>query len=167
MPSYSEEEATQTEKMWREGYSASQIADVLGNGRTRNSVIGFIYRHVHGSPRRSHRRTRSRVAVASLPPKTLKQPAAAAQAPAMKRVEPAPALDTAGQPALLLRLEDMKHGQCRFACNQAVRGEEHLFCGHPVWGTSAYCAEHHRLCYVPSIEKSIRKRANVVYLAGL
>lgn len=158
---YSEEEAKETEKLWREGYSASQIASILGNGRTRNSVIGFVHRNFEYPPRKNPRAP-TRINVGRQP-KQFRGPAAAAT----KRVEPAPIPSTAGLPPLLLPIEDVKPGQCRYACNDARSWQQHLFCGHPVAGESPYCAEHHKLCYVPAIERTRRKRANVLYMAGL
>ena len=158
---YSEEEAKETWKLWREGYSASQIASILKNGRTRNSVIGYVHRNFE-YPSRKKANGPSTIKAARQP-KQFRRPAAAAT----KRAEPAPVPSTAGLPPLLLPLEDMKHGQCRYACNDARSWQQHLFCGHPVAGESPYCAEHHRICYVPSIERTRRKRANILYLAGL
>ena len=158
---YSEDEARETEKLWREGYSASQIASILGNGRTRNSVIGYVHRNFEYPSRKKAKGPSTMKAARQ--PKQFRRPAAAAT----KRVEPAPIPSTAGLPPLLLPLEDVKQGQCRYACNDARSWQQHLFCGHPVAGESPYCAEHHRICYVPAIKKSIRKRANVLYLAGL
>jgi len=158
---YSEDEARETEKLWRDGYSASQIASILGNGRTRNSVIGFVHRNFEYPPRKNPRAPTS--INVGRQPKRFRRPAAAAT----KHVERAAVPSTAGLPPLLLPLEDVKQGQCRYACNDARSWQQHLFCGHPVAGESPYCAEHHRICYVPAIKKSIRKRADILFQAGL
>lgn len=158
---YSEDEARETEKLWREGYSASQIASLLKNGRTRNSVIGYVHRNFEYPSRKKANGPSTMKAPRE--PKQSRRPAAAAT----KRAEPAPAHSTAGLPPLLLPLEDVKQGQCRYACNEARSWQQHLFCGHPVAGASPYCAEHHRICYVPAIKKSIRKRADILFQAGL
>ena len=42
--SWNDERVDLLSRMWREGRSASQIATELGNGITRNAVIGKVHR---------------------------------------------------------------------------------------------------------------------------
>lgn len=40
-------------------------------------------------------------------------------------------------------LVDLRHGECRFAVNDAAQGEQHLFCGRAA-GFASYCPHHAR-----------------------
>lgn len=172
---YTNEECEIIEKMVRDGYSASQIGNVIG--RSRNAIIGFVCRHLNEkgiglsrskgstgayarrrlSDKNYYKPTGNRpgrpkgAEVVSI--SSRKQPAAKARKPA---IEPK-----------FLKLEDLTARQCRFACNDADRGEEHLFCGHLARINSAWCDYHRAVVYVPEIAKSRRKRANVLAVAGL
>ena len=42
--SWTEEREQKLRKLWEKGYTASQIAEMLGEGATRNSVIGKAHR---------------------------------------------------------------------------------------------------------------------------
>jgi GcrA cell cycle regulator len=154
---YDEEEASRVRQWWREGYSASQIATMLGTGRTRNSVIGWVNRYI-GPSRKTLRYQPTKKAKAE--PKQFHKPAAAGQAAVVRRVEPAP------QPPLMLGLDDLKPRQCHYACNNAAKWQEHLFCGAPTPEGSPWCEYHKALVYVPAIPKSRRKRADILFQAG-
>lgn len=41
---FSQREHDELLRMWKEGIPASTIAATLGEGRTRNSVLGYVYR---------------------------------------------------------------------------------------------------------------------------
>jgi hypothetical protein len=67
----------------------------------------------------------------------------------------------------MLGLEDLERNQCRYACNNAAKWQEHLFCGAPTPEGSPWCDYHKALVYVPAIPKSRRKRADILFQAGL
>lgn len=39
-------------------------------------------------------------------------------------------------------LSEIKANECKWPVNDAVEGEQHLFCGHPVKASQPYCAAH-------------------------
>lgn len=41
---WTKDEAAKARQLWEKGKTASEIADVLGTGKTRNAVIGKLYR---------------------------------------------------------------------------------------------------------------------------
>lgn len=117
------------------GYSASQIARQLGPEFSRNQVIGKIHRL--GLPwgrRETHARSRSS-AVAKPAPKVqpIERIRVSAHSP-----HPAPAANPDGS---LLRLEDLRAGQCRWPHGDPLKEGFH-FCGLPSSG-DPYC-EHHQ-----------------------
>lgn len=143
-------------KLWKRGYSAASIAVKLGTGRTRNSVTGWVDRNhqKYGLKRRN--------------------PHSVHQAPKEKKVKLAPApvvpvvKPKVPKPVpLMAPLHELKALQCHYACNNPPKWQEHLFCGAPTPEGSPWCEYHKALVYVPMIVKSRRKRADILYLAGL
>jgi GcrA cell cycle regulator len=154
---YDEEEALRVRQWWQQGYSAGQIAQMLGTGRTRNSVIGFVDRHMKDRPAR-----KISVPAQVRNPRRRNGPNLVA---AEASRHPLPVLE---QPvALMLPLDALKARQCRFACNDADIGETHLFCGADTREGSNFCDYHSAICYTPLIAKSRRKRADILFQAGL
>ena len=69
---WTEERVELLKKLWLEGLSASQIAGVLGEGVTRNAVIGKVHRLKltgRAKPASSAPRARTRAARAGRPPR--------------------------------------------------------------------------------------------------
>lgn len=150
--------------VWEDGMSAKQIALALPyHGVSRNAVIGILHRHkakltgihlqpfgsngwVKGQPRK-RRKSRAKPASERLP-----RPA---PRPRIKVVSPSILFEhvpskplpesvfvpgeclTVGRPIHLLGLNE-----CRWAVNDADKGELHLFCGAPAEGS--WCECHRR-----------------------
>ena len=122
-------------RMTRAGANSSQIAAALGNGITRNAVLGKIHR---------------------LRSKGTALPTSAAT-PALKpkpKPKPKPRLpvvltphDTVDPKAPgLLRMMDLDRHHCRWPLNSAMRGE-YYFCGAQVAPDRPYCPAHVALAY--------------------
>ncbi|MCM0751002.1 hypothetical protein DEA98_14660 [Brucella pseudogrignonensis] len=149
----------------REGLSAGQIGNRLGVSR--NAVIGVIHRDTMlseiglgggvGGSRQPKKETSSYKAgrmktAARRSPARQTQPAPITVMPIVDPepvfvCEELPAISTAVEP-LGLPLADISLRQCRFAVNTAAKGEQHLFCGHPVKTGSSFCDHHHRRVFV-------------------
>jgi GcrA cell cycle regulator len=148
------------------GYSASQIATVLG--RTRNAVIGrasrmqvqlgiakdgvSVRRVITDKPSRAKRiRHRQAISVAKRP-----EPALARYVPERVAVAivPAPVAEPvlAGEP---VTLDQLTRHSCRFIAGDPLKVAA-PFCGAQRKAGSAYCAAHHALCYVapPGIKET-------------
>lgn len=151
-------------ELLREGLSAGQMSKRLGISR--NAIISVIHRDkvlseiglrsgtggarkpkVASSPYKS-----GRMKTAARSPARQSQPARVVVAPV---IEPEPVficedvaeIETPIDP-LGLPLADLNLRQCRFAVNNAAKGEQHLFCGHPVRSGSSFCEHHHGRVFV-------------------
>jgi GcrA cell cycle regulator len=155
-------------QLWLDGLSASQIAAQLGDGITRNAVIGKVHRlglSGRGSPTRVSRPRTKRPRQPSAPrqvqtagntalkPKTVSRPA--------PRPEPAP------EP---IRLVDMPEGErigilqltektCRWPIGDPG-ADDFCFCGHEPQANTPYCDYHASLAYQPANDRRrVRKVA--------
>lgn len=151
-------------ELLREGLSAGQMSKRLGISR--NAIISVIHRDkmlseiglraglggarkpkAGSSPYKS-----GRMKTAARSPARQSQPAPVVIVPIVEPqpifvcddvVEPEPTIEPLGLP-----LADLSLRQCRFAVNNAAKGEQHLFCGHPVKIGSSFCEHHHRRVFV-------------------
>ncbi|WP_418459795.1 GcrA family cell cycle regulator [Brucella intermedia] len=165
---WTEERRNAVAAFLQEGLSASEIGSRLSVSR--NAVIGVIHRDsrlseiglagtVGGArtPKAAsspYKSGRVKTAARRSPARTVSIQPAETAAPA---VEPEPAFvceelpdfdNDAAVEALNLPLTDLSRHQCRFAVNNAAKGEQHLFCGHPVKIGSSFCEHHHRRVFV-------------------
>lgn len=151
-------------ELLREGLSAGQMSKRLGISR--NAIISVIHRDKVLSEigLRSGTGGARKPKAASSPYKSGRMKTAA-RSPA-RQLQPAPVvivpidepepvficedvaeIETQIDP-LGLPLADLNIRQCRFAVNNAAKGEQHLFCGHPVKIGSSFCEHHHRRVFV-------------------
>lgn len=133
-----------------DGYSAAMIAMRLGDGITRNAVIGKIARLGLQPAIPQGRKVLVRK------PREPRQPgsgrvfeiqqaiefAMGAASPVLAKSAPLPAVSSSGLAPLNLGLLELSANGCRWPVNDAERGEDHLFCGHPALAGKSYCAEH-------------------------
>ena len=134
---WTEERVEQLKQLWTEGLSASQIARVLGDGVTRNAVIGKVHRlglAGRAGPARSERprsvshKSVMRVAVAE-----------------PEIVEEDPIILADGHFATVLTINDR---MCRWPIGDPSENEFH-FCGRKPKFGSPYCEAHARKAYQP------------------
>ena len=154
-------------RLWAEGLSASQIAARLGQGVTRNAVIGKVHRLGL-----SGRVTKTRVTTPR--PRKTREPShpggatfatANGQAVLKARSEPKPAPIPEPQP---IRLVDRPQGErvsilmltdktCRWPIGDPGSAE-FCFCGHLPKAGAPYCEYHARIAYQPAQDR--RRRAH-------
>jgi GcrA cell cycle regulator len=142
--------AARLAELWSAGHSCSTIARMLGNGATRNAVIGAVTRA--GLPRRSpspHRHNGRR--------STKRKPT---PAPAPSRVDKVRAIIADGLPIPTpaefdvprIATADLEQHHCRFPCVHDVRevkAQDPIFCGlKPVPGLP-YCPVHSARAFQP------------------
>lgn len=135
---WTEERVDQLKSLWTDGLSASQIARVLGEGITRNAVIGKVHRLGLAG-----RATAARV-------DRLRLPSTPRLAPRLREPEP-PVLEE--EP---LKLEDgslvgvlaISDRMCRWPIGDPGAEEFH-FCGRSPKSGSPYCEAHARKAYQP------------------
>ena len=151
-------------QLLREGLSAGQMSKRLGISR--NAIISVIHRDKMlseiglragvGGARKPKAESSpykfGRMKTAARSPARQSQPAPVVIVPIVEPqpifvcddvVELEPTIDPLGLP-----LADLSLRQCRFAVNKAAKGEQHLFCGHPVKIGSSFCEHHHRRVFV-------------------
>jgi GcrA cell cycle regulator len=126
--------------LWQENISAQEIADRLGV--TKNTIVGKVTRiRNRGYDLRKRKPPEQVVAVArrtSVPK------------PVVPWV-PAPRADPVIEPKTVhvagpKRLMDLGIDDCRYVISGEL-ASSYLFCGEPKAG-KAYCAAHHKLCYI-------------------
>jgi GcrA cell cycle regulator len=142
---WTEERVALLQKLWGQGYSASQIANQL-QGVTRNAVIGKIHRLGH-RPDAAVDRPRP----ALLPARGRRRPAAAdgrratAPAPPDWTARPLSRAAVQDEPGLAT-VATLKAHMCRWPIGDPDEAG-FSFCGRSVEGQRPYCQGHSRLAY--------------------
>ena len=157
---WGEAETSALAKYWAEGFSASQIARLLGTGRSRNSVIGRVHRA--GLPLRVER-TNPRI--------NKKRPRR------QRYVPQVPKLNVAKAPPLQSDLKSIAalapidstltvHGLTNFTCRYPIGDPidpDFTFCGRTCNNIeNPYCTQHQRLAYVPVKKRTHDATARLV-----
>ncbi len=128
---WNEERVETLANMWREGATARQIAEVLGEGVTRNAVIGKANRLGLSKPSKSSvtRKQRKREKV---------------------KVEVAPIVGTA-------TIMTLSTSTCRWPIGDP--GDENFsFCGALPKPDQPYCEYHARMAYQPATSRDAKRR---------
>jgi GcrA cell cycle regulator len=163
---WTDEIVEQLKQHWIDGKSASQIAGLLGNGVTRNAVIGKVHRlglagrakapsATIPRPRRmapppAHRVTPPRLG--SSAPRMMRGATALALAPeALSELEE-PEFESVVVPmSLRVTIVELKESMCRWPLGDPATAE-FRYCGSPT-ASGPYCAYHGRLAYQPAQER--------------
>ncbi len=175
--SWTDERVELLKRLWTEGLSASQIAGRLGNGVTRNAVIGKVHRlNLSGRapqprssvPRPRRAREPSHPGGRATPSIHLPTTGATALKPSFRaEVHPRPLPVPEPKP---LRLVDLpKDGRVTIlhlsdkTCKWPIGdpgAEDFCFCGHKPRDGSPYCEYHARLAYQPLQDRRHRRVSN-------
>jgi GcrA cell cycle regulator len=165
--SWTDERIDQLKQHWMEGKSASQIAGLLGNGVTRNAVIGKVHRlglagrakspsSGLSRPRRSapsstaHRAAAPRMASAA--PRMMRGATALALAPdALLDAEPEAFESVVVPMSLRVTIIDLKEAMCRWPLGDPA-SSEFRYCGSHA-PSGPYCGYHGSLAYQPAQER--------------
>lgn len=158
--SWTDERIELLRKSWESGMTASQIAEVLGEGISRNAVIGKAHRlglQARPSPVRG---SEERVELAS--PVASEAPvAAAALLPARKPARPAtPA--KAAKTSLL----DLSEKVCKWPIGHPGENDFH-FCGKASSPGFPYCPEHCAIAYQAQLPRRDRSRPPPPMMPGM
>lgn len=127
--SWTEDRVAVLEKLWGEGRTAAEIAKELGDGVTRNAVIGKAHR-LKLSSRLSPIQQNSKKVKKEVRP------------PVERR-------STRKIPIILgkqLKMEDLREKMCRWP-NGNPEDADFSFCGHDVTEGTPYCAAHAEIAY--------------------
>ncbi len=159
--SWTDERVELLRQLWLDGKSASQISAQLGNGLTRNAVIGKVHRLGLAG------RAKSPSSAASPPrpaPTQRVAPRSSSGAGARTAVRGNTALILSAEPTLETRpvfhedvvvpmslrvtIVELKEAMCRWPLGDPT-SSEFRYCGSPAPGAGPYCAHHGKLAYQP------------------
>jgi GcrA cell cycle regulator len=165
--SWTDERIEQLKQHWMEGKSASQIAGLLGNGVSRNAVIGKVHRlglasrakSPSSSGSRSRRTAPSpaahRVAaprLTSAAPRITRGATALAIAPEALAEDDPQIFESVVVPmSLRVTIIELKEAMCRWPLGDPT-SSEFRYCGSPA-ASGPYCAYHGGLAYQPAQER--------------
>jgi GcrA cell cycle regulator len=167
---WTEERIAQLKAGWEGGMTASQIAEQLGEGVTRNAVIGKAHRlglEARPSPVKGGE---DAVEAAPAPVATA---AAAAPAPRPAPVAPTPVAKpaVAKKPvrtgkAARTTLLDLNEKICKWPIGHPGEPDFH-FCGKPVQAGFPYCTEHCLVAYQAQLPRRDRDRRPPPQMPGM
>src|SRR5690348_13131992 len=162
---WTDEIVEQLKQHWTDGKSASQIASLLGNGVTRNAVIGKVHRLGLASraktpstaasrPRRLappvHRAAGPRLSSAAH--RVVRGATALAIAPEALSEAAEPEFESVVVPmSLKVTIVELKESMCRWPLGDPA-SSEFRYCGSPT-ASRPYCAYHASLAYQPAQER--------------
>ena len=130
--SWSDDRVDLLKKLWGEGKTAAEIAKELGDGVTRNAVIGKAHR-LKLSSRMS----------------PIQQNVKKIKSRAKETTNIPPRRPSKKVPIILgkeLAMEDLREGMCRWP-NGDPQGDDFSFCGCKITEGTPYCEEHAMIAY--------------------
>ena len=151
---------------WEQGLTASQIAEQLGEGISRNAVIGKAHRlglKARPSPVKGGEATIAAVAVASVAKPVIAAPPPAAPRPPVAVRKPTRPL-VAAKPAKTSLL-DLSEKICKWPIGHPGESDFH-FCGKPSNTGFPYCNDHCLLAYQAQLPRRDRNRAPPPVMPG-
>ena len=172
---WTDDRVEQLKRLWSEGLSASQIAARLGQGVTRNAVIGKVHRlNLAGratQPRNSAPRAPRKPREPSHPGRTTGMPsmphAGNTALKPMMRAEAQPRQLAIPEPKPLRLVDLPKDGRVTIlhlsdkTCKWPIGdpgSEDFCFCGHGPRDGSPYCEYHARQAYQPPPDRRRERR---------
>ena len=158
--SWNDERVEMLKKLWLEGLSASQIANELANGITRNAVIGKVHRlGLSGrvkAPSQSQPRPRPQRITRSSAPRSVplvRGNNALAYAP---RIHEAPAPKPLEEVLIPMSERvtsmELKEAMCRWPLGDPATSE-FRYCGGKSTVGESYCTYHSRVAYQPAQDR--------------
>ena len=154
--SWTDERVERLSKLWLEGRSASQIANELGGGVTRNAVIGKVHR-LGLSGRATPAASDPDRAKPKLAMKPVARPAGPVEAPPMQDLKPYLASSFSGSDVVIpfsdrVTIMDLRETMCRWPLGDPT-SSEFRFCGCRTDGSIPYCSAHARVAFQPVADR--------------
>lgn len=160
--SWTDERVELLRKLWLDGLSASQIANELSNGITRNAVIGKVHRLGLSGRVKTSAPAMPRQRVKPLRPSNPRPSAPIVRGNTALAFNPMPIVASAPAPledvvipiSERVTIMDLKEAMCRWPLGDPTNAE-FRFCGakKPNSATGPYCAYHSRIAYQPVQER--------------
>lgn len=167
---WTDERIAQLKAGWEGGKTASQIAEQLGEGVTRNAVIGKAHRlglESRPSPVKAGEDTQAAVVtraatVAPVPPAAAAPPAVAAPVAARPVAKKPVRTGKAAKTSLL----DLNEKICKWPIGHPGDSDFH-FCGKPSQAGFPYCTEHCLQAYQAQLPRRDRDRRPPPQMPGM
>lgn len=167
---WTDERIAQLKAGWEGGKTASQIAEQLGEGVTRNAVIGKAHRlglESRPSPVKAGEDTEAAVVtrattVAPVPPAAAAPPAVAAPVAARPVAKKPARTGKAAKTSLL----DLNEKICKWPIGHPGDSDFH-FCGKPSQAGFPYCTEHCLQAYQAQLPRRDRDRRPPPQMPGM
>jgi GcrA cell cycle regulator len=161
--SWTDERVELLKKLWLEGLSASQIANELANGISRNAVIGKVHRlglagrakaPSSASPRTPRIRSTRPQGLRPSPVATRGNTALAMKLQPLPIAEPEPIEEVVIPISERVTIMELREAMCRWPLGDPATAE-FRFCGakKPPTSVGPYCAYHSRVAYQPVNER--------------
>lgn len=155
--SWNDERVDLLSRLWLEGRSASQIATELGQGVTRNAVIGKVHRlglsgRAKVAPPTTSLRLRPKP-VPKLEERPIPVPSALVQvAPAVPPRAPSRPADVVIPFSPRVTIMELRDTMCRWPLGDPTNAD-FRYCGCRSGPLGPYCEEHARLAFQPTQER--------------
>ena len=133
--SWTAEKEEKLKQLWKKGHSGSQIAHMLGDGATRNSVLGKAFRL------KLEARAVSKKSTSKTLTKRYSSPEIKTQKLGRKAKFKALLLDKNFPPENPTKLEDLNRDTCRWPLGEKLEPAK-LFCGRKPVDKFSYCQLH-------------------------
>ena len=158
--SWTEERVERLSRLWMQGQSASQIAGELGNGVSRNAVIGKIHRlglsgrNASTLQPDSDRGRGVKPAAAPAPVKPAVRPPVElpVAAPTFPIAQAMPISDVVIPLTDRVTIMELRETMCRWPLGDPT-SSEFRFCGCRTSGAFPYCTAHARVAFQPVAER--------------
>ena len=144
--SWTTEREEKLKQLWKEGHSGSQIARILGDGATRNSVLGKAFRL------KLDARTASKKSTPRATTKKDNSPEIKNQKIGRKAKFRALLLDKNFEPENPKKIEDLTNETCRWPIGHPYE-EKFYFCGRKPMEKFPYCKLHVLFAFQPKNAK--------------
>lgn len=128
--SWSDDRVAILKRLWGEGKTAAEIAKELGEGVTRNAVIGKAHRLKLSSRMSPIQQNTKKVKTEAAPP---------VQRRPMKKIPIFKGKE--------VKMEDLREKMCRWPNGDPQKPEEFSFCGCNIVEGLPYCADHANIAY--------------------
>nr|WP_310522224.1 GcrA family cell cycle regulator [Polymorphobacter sp.] len=170
---WTDERIAQLKAGWEGGMTASQIAEQLGEGVTRNAVIGKAHRlglEARPSPVKAGEDTAATPAPAPSPisatPSSSPPPAAATPIASTAAARPLAKKPVRSGKAAKTTLLDLNEKICKWPIGHPGDADFH-FCGKPSQAGFPYCTEHCLLAYQAQLPRRDRDRRPPPQMPGM
>ena len=130
-------------EMWQEGKSAVAIAAKLGNGRTRNSILGFVFRLRKRMPELKRYTTEKGAKIGKPQEQRVPRVPRPKPIPVVQINTFTPIIEQEPPPIGGVPYFETRKTQCKYILNTSKDAHKIKCCGAPVYREGSWCKTHH------------------------